>query len=85
MVGACFGLNPFEGTVVRMRASLQANSKTLAVKTSVFTDMFIRFTGFAEKYYKLCHQSTILISLLLVVGVLITQLLGAVSAMAETV
>lgn len=49
MVGACVGLNRFEGTVVSMRASLQVNSKTLAVKTSVFTDMFIRFTGFAEK------------------------------------
>lgn len=85
MFGACVILNPFEGTVVRSACVLTGEFQKLVVKTRVFFDMFIRFTGFAEKYYKLCHQSTILISLLLLVGVLITQLLGYVSAMAETV
>lgn len=49
MVGACISLNPFEGTVVRSARALKGEFQKLAVKTSVFTDVFIRFTGFAEK------------------------------------
>lgn len=37
-------------------------------ESGVFTDVFINFTRLLEKYYNLCHQSTMLISILLPVG-----------------
>lgn len=67
MADTCVLLNLFEGAVVGNACIFRHLFQKLA-SFGVFTDVFINFTRLLEKYYNLCHQSTMLISILLPVG-----------------
>lgn len=67
MADTCVLLNLFEGAVVGNACIFRHLFQKLA-SFGAFTDVFINFTRLLEKYYNLCHQSTMLISILLPVG-----------------
>lgn len=70
VAGTCILLNPFCGAVIGNTCifGYLFQKLTNCKESGIFTDVFINFTGLLEKYYNLCHQSTMLISVLLPVG-----------------